>query len=243
VLLTQIVFSDIGLCQRLEEFSIMQKMRKWFRNLWRAILLYLFGLLIAIAVFWGLKDFVYNRDWIGLSAVATLLLAIAAFWTILQTRYSRKIDREKERKARSAEELCQWAEEALRLRYLPYNSYKKDIAEGLIGLTTKNMLMIIAAEILGDAFIEPTKKAEEALMNYCNMTRDRVYQNERTSPQSIETIISELEGALYPLLTYLYVLRYWDYDYKRFLDDAIENGKLKPKYQLLKDRNKFEEEK
>jgi hypothetical protein len=106
--------------------------------------------------------------------------------------------------------LCQWAEEALRLRYLPYNYHKEDVAEGLVGLTTKNMLMIIAAEIIGDAFIEPTKKAEEALTNYCNMIRDRFYQKKQIRPQTIDRLNSELEGALYPLLTYLYVLRYWE---------------------------------
>lgn len=104
---------------------------------------------------------IYN-NWIAFSAAATFLLALAAFWTIWTNRQTRREDREKERKARSAEEVCKWAEEALRLRYLPYNYPKEDIAEGLIGLTTKNMLMIIASEIIGDAFIEPTKKAEES---------------------------------------------------------------------------------
>ena len=35
----------------------------------------------------------------------------------------------------------------------------------------------------------------------------------------------------------MYVLWYWDYDYSRFLDDAIENGILKAKYRLRKEKS------
>jgi len=201
-----------------------------FRNHWFIILRFIFGLLIAVVVLWGLKVFIEEGDWIGLSVVATLLLAIAAFWTISENRYRREKDRETERKARSTKELCEWAEEALRLYYLPYNYYKEQIAQGLIGLVTKNMLMSIAATIIGDELIEPTKRAEEALTDYCNMTKDIYYQKKRIEPSTREDLGKKFEEAFYPILTYLYVLRYWDYDYCQFLKEAIENGKLKPKY-------------
>ena len=79
-------------------------MSRWFSNNWRIILQYALGLLVAAVVFWGLYRFIVDGDWLGLSAVATLLLAITAFWNISETRYLRKKDREKEHKARSAEE-------------------------------------------------------------------------------------------------------------------------------------------
>ena len=174
-------------------------------------------------------------NWLAFSASATLLLALAAFWAIWTNRQTRREDREKESKARSAEELSKWAEEALRLYYLPYNDYKEQIAQGLIGLVTKNMLMSIAAIIIGDEFIKPTKRAEEALTDYCRMTRDRYYQKQRIEPPTLKALENEFEETFYLLLTYLYLLRYWDYDYHRFLEDAMEHGALKPEYQLSKE--------
>lgn len=49
-----------------------------------------------------------------------------------------------------------------------------------------------------------------------------------------KTVLEEFETAFYTLLSYLYVLRLLGYDYKRFLDDAIENGAIKPKFKPQK---------
>lgn len=204
----------------------MQKMKRWFRKNWLAPL-------VCLIVLGGFAT-LYN-NWLAFSALATLLLALAAFWTIWENRQTRREDREKERKARSAEELCQWAEEALRLYLLPYNYHKGEKTEGLSRLIVKNMLMVIASEIIGNEFIELTRKAEEALTKYALMYRDRHYHSEQIKPLTLKASEDEFEQAFYPLLAYLYVLRYWDYDYHRFLDDATENGVLKPKYQQLKD--------
>ena len=194
-------------------------MKRWFRKNWLA-------LLVGLIVLGGFAT-LYN-NWLAFSALATLFLALAAFWTIWENRQTRREDREKERKGRSAEELCKWAEEALRLYYLPYNYHKDEIKDGLSNLIVKNMMVVIAATIIGNEFIEPTKKAEHALARFYGLIKDRYY--DKVSKPFDETLLKEFEGAFYTLLSYLYVLRLWDYDYRRFLDDAIENGVLKPKY-------------
>lgn len=196
-------------------------MRRWLRRNWLA-------LVISLIVLGGFAT-LYN-NWLAFSAFAMLLLALAAFWTIWDNRQTRREERKREHTARSADELCGWAEEALRLYYLPYNYHKDEIKDGLSNLIVKNMVMVIAATIIGDEFIEPTKRAERALAEFYGIIKQRYY-NKVTKPVSDATL-KEFESAFYSLLTYLYVLRYWDYDYQRFLDDAIENGMLKSKYQL-----------
>lgn len=198
----------------------------WFRRNWLAFVISIAVLGVVITVFVT----PYN-DWLAFSALATLLLALVAFWTIWDNRQTRREERKREHTARAADELCAWAEEALRLYYLPYNYHKDEIKDGLSNLIIKNMVMVIAATIIGDEFIEPTKRAEEASAKYYEVIRDRYYK--RVSKLAKETALAaDFEDAFYSLLSYLYVLRYRDYDYHRFLDDAIENGKLKSKYQL-----------
>jgi len=173
----------------------------------------------------------YN-NWLAFTALATLFLALAAFWTIWDNRQMRREERKKEHTTSSVKELCSWAEEALRLYYLPYNYHKDEIKDGLSVLVIKNMLMVIAATIIGDEFIEPVKRAEKALAEFYEFIKDRYYKK-LTRPVN-KAHLKEFEDAFYELLSYLYVLRYWDYDYDRFLDDAIKNGILKPKYKLHK---------
>lgn len=199
---------------------------RWFRRNWLAFVISIAVLGIIITAL--LTPF---NDWLAFSALATLLLALAAFWAIWDNRQTRRGERKREHTTRSADELCGWAEEALRLYYLPYNYHKDEIKDGLSNLMVKNMVMVIAATIIGDEFIEPTKRAEKALAKYYEVIRDRYYKNVIKSAKETARI-QEFEDAFYSLLSYLYVLRYCDYDYKRFLDDAIENGKLKSKYQL-----------
>src|SRR4030043_2262867 len=123
-------------------------MLRWLRRNWLAITI---GL-IVLGGFMTLYD-----NWLAFSALATLLLALAAFWTIWDNRQTRRGQRKREHTARSADELCAWAEEALRLYYSPYNYHKDEIKDGLSNLMVKNMVMVIAATIIGTEFIEPTK--------------------------------------------------------------------------------------
>lgn len=96
----------------------------------------------------------------------------------------------------------------------------------------KLMLMVTVATIIGDEFVEPAERAEKALAAFYKLIRDRYY-NKVTKPVD-KALLVEFENAFYTLLSYLYVLRIWDYNYDRFLDDAIENGVLKSKYMLHK---------
>lgn len=204
--------------------------RKWFRRNWPALIALLIGLAVLV-VFATIYD-----NWLAFSSFATLLLALAAFWAIWDNRQTRREERKREHTARSADELSSWAEEALRLYYLPFNYHKDEIKDGLSNLMIKNMVMVIAATIIGDEFIEPTKRAETALAKYCEVVRDMYYKG--VIKLAKETaLIAEFEDAFYSLLSYLYVLRYWDYDYFHFLNDAIENGVLKPKYRLHKEKS------
>jgi len=97
----------------------------------------------------------------------------------------------------------------------------------------KLMLMVTVATIIGDEFVEPAERAEKALAAFYKLIRDRYY-NKVTKPVD-KALLVEFENAFYTLLSYLYVLRIWDYNYDRFLDDAIENGVLKSKYMLHKE--------
>jgi len=197
-----------------------------FRRNWLAFVISIAVLGVGITVF--VTPF---NDWLAFSSLATLLLALVAFWTIWDNRQTRREERKREHTAHAADELCAWAEETLRLYYLPYDHHKDEIKDGLSNIMVKNMVMVIAATIIGDEFIEPTKRAETALAKYYEVVRDMYYKGVIKLPK--DTVIrAELEDAFYSLLSYLYVLRYRDYDYHRFLDDAIENGKLKSKYQL-----------
>ncbi len=207
-------------------------MRRWLRRNWLA-------LIVGLIVLAGFAT-LYN-DWLAFSALATLLLALAAFWTIWDNRQTRRETRKREHTARSADELCAWAEESLRLYYLPYNYHKDEIKDGLSNLTIKNMVMVIAATIIGTEFIEPTKTAENALARFYGIIEDRYYQ--KVNKPVDKTASEEFESAFYTLLSYLYVLRLWDYDYGRFLDDAIENGVIKPKYKPSKEGGAYVREK
>ena len=215
-------------------------MRRWFRNNLLNVLQYVLGLSIAAIILWTFIILYEEDNWVVISGLATLVLALAAFLTIAENRRMRsediKIRREeekRERTERAADELGRWAEEALRLYYLGYNYHKDEIKNGLDVLTLKLMLMITVATIIGDEFIEPTKRAERALAAFSEIINNRYY-NRGTRPVD-EALLKEFEDAFYMLLSYLYVLRIWDYDYHRFLEDAMEHGALKSEYQLAKE--------
>ena len=80
---------------------------KWFLG----ILKYGLVLLIAIVIYWGFLTLYRDDNWLGISALATLLLAIAAFWVIRQNYIYRKEDR----KSQSLNEIRNWAREGLNL--------------------------------------------------------------------------------------------------------------------------------
>jgi len=215
-------------------------MRRWFRNNWLNVLQYVLGLSIAVIIFWAFIILYKEDNWVLISGLATLSLALAAFLTIAENRRMRREDikirreeKRRERTERAADELGRWAEEALRLFYLGYNYHKDEIKNGLDVLTLKLMLMVTVATIMGDEFIGPTKRAEKALAAFSEIINNRYY-NRGTRPVD-KALLKEFEDAFYMLLSYLYVLRIWDYDYHRFLEDAMEHGALKSEYQLSKE--------
>ncbi|GAI06514.1 unnamed protein product, partial [marine sediment metagenome] len=149
------------------------------------------ALIIGLTALGGFATLYHN--WLAFGAFATLLLALAAFWTVWDNRLARREERKREHTARSADELCSWAEEALRLYYSPYNYHKDEIKDGLSNLMVKNMLMVIAATIIGNEFVEPTKRAEKALSEFYGIIRQRYY-DKITVPVSKETL-QEFESA------------------------------------------------
>jgi len=71
---------------------------KWF-------LKYVSGLLIAGFIFWGFAILVKQDNWLGISALATLVLAVGAFWAIMDNRHARTVDR----RERLLNEIVDWA--------------------------------------------------------------------------------------------------------------------------------------
>ena len=152
-----------------------------------------------------------------ISAGVTFLLAIAAFWAIWQNYSFRKEDRKRERLTRSAEELCRWAEESLKLFYLPDGYDKQVVYNNLSELSSKSVPMVGLAGIIGKEFFEIAKKADKALSNY--------YSEMKTIGNNIDkkieqTTLEEFRGCFDGLQFYLSLLRTYDYDYGAFMKFA-----------------------
>jgi len=156
-------------------------------------------------------------------AVVTFLLAVAAFWSVWQNYKFRKEDRLRETKERSANELCLWVDEALRLFYLPYNTNKEEIYIGLIKILNIVPAATAASIILGNEFLGLIKRANNALVNYFGEIKEKRKGNNRPINESI---INEFDISFSGLQLYLNLLRTWDYNYKLFIKDASENSPL-----------------
>ncbi len=79
--------------------------RKWFRSKWLRILKYALGLLLAIGIAWVFLILYKEDNWLGISALATLVLALGAFLSIRQTRDMQR----SEKRERLLNEIIEWA--------------------------------------------------------------------------------------------------------------------------------------
>ena len=75
--------------------------RKWLF----IVLRYGLGFLIVAGVFWGFVILYNDNNWLGISALATLLLALGAFETIRQNHQLHA----RERRERLLNEIIEWA--------------------------------------------------------------------------------------------------------------------------------------
>ncbi len=140
-------------------------MNRFFRKIF-LFLKFVAVLIVSGLYVWVITILLEDNNWVGISALSTMLLAIAAFWAIWQNHNFRRETNTRERKVRAAEELLRWSEESLRLFYLPYNYNKEEIYNGLGELSSKSVAMIAASTIVGHEFFGIATKAEEALNNY-----------------------------------------------------------------------------
>ena len=164
-----------------------------------------------------------NNYWfLAASAGAMLLLAIAAFWAIWQNYSFRKEDRKRERRVRSADELCGWVEEARRLLYSPYYDRKDEINSGLKELARKAVAATAAAILVGDEFAGLTKRATQALVGFHSAIKAEIKEDKPVD----KSVTEEFQSTFESLYFYLSLLRTWDYDYDAFIKEARTHGAL-----------------
>lgn len=188
------------------------------------------ALIIAGSLYiWAIIILLENDNWVGISALTTMLLAIAAFWAIWQNYNFRREANRRERKVRAAEELRKWSEESLRLFYLPYNYNKEEIYNGLSELIGKSVAMIAASTIVGHEFFQIAKKAEESLRNYYAAIQVRRDEHKKIAKSVLEEFQTSFDGLQF----YISLLRIWDYDYDAFIKQARSYNAL-PLYKHLK---------
>ena len=163
------------------------------------------------------------KEWaIPLSAGVTLLLAIAAFWAIWQNYSFRREDRKRERRVRSADELCGWIEEGRKLLYSPYYEHKDEINSGLKELVRKAVAATAAAILVGDEFVGLTKRAAQALVGFQSAIKAEIEEDKPVD----NSVTEEFRNTFESLYFYLSLLRTWDYDYDTFVKDARTHGAL-----------------
>jgi len=78
----------------------------WYNRGMKRVLKYALILLISGSVLWAGKILVDEKNWVAISALATLVLAFGAFWAIMDNRHARIVDR----KERLLNEIIEWAE-------------------------------------------------------------------------------------------------------------------------------------
>ncbi len=189
----------------------------------KRVLKYALILLISGSSLWAGKILVDEKNWVAISALATLILALVASGTIWQNYRFRKEDRHRERSARAVDELCRWTDEALRLFYLPYNSNKEEIHKGLIEKMNLAVASTATAIILGKEFEGLVGRANKALVSYSGAIQKK--RRGDTKPLD-KAIIEEFRVLFHGLQLYINLLRTWDYNYKAFIQDASRNSKL-----------------
>jgi hypothetical protein len=89
------------------------KFKKQLKRNWPKSLKYTLGFLIIGSAVWAGVILYREDNWVGISALATLLLALGAFWTIRQNY----IFHRKERKEKLLNEIIEWANRAARCGY------------------------------------------------------------------------------------------------------------------------------
>ena len=77
----------------------------WYNGGMKRVLKYALILLISGSVLWAGKILVDEKNWVAISALATLVLAFGAFWAIMDNRHARIVNR----KERLLNEVIQWA--------------------------------------------------------------------------------------------------------------------------------------
>ncbi|GEM_PF-6401172 len=65
---------------------------------------------------WALKLLVENDNWVGASALSTILLAFAAFWSIRENRRIRNEDAQRASDAKALDVIQNWVDETLNLK-------------------------------------------------------------------------------------------------------------------------------
>ncbi len=163
-----------------------------------------------------------TETWLAISTATTFLLALAAFWAIWQNYSFRKEDRKRERRVRSADELCGWVEKARRLFYSPYYDRKDEINSGLKELVRKAVAATAAAILVGDEFAGLTKRAAQALIGFHSAIRTEIKENKPID----KSVTEEFQDTFESLYFYLSLLRTWDYDYDAFIKEARTHGAL-----------------
>ncbi len=93
----------------------MRNRVKWLRRNWCQFLKYAIGVLIIAGGIWAGVILYQNDNWLGISAIATLLLALGAFLTIRQNYRLHKKDRQE----RLVNEIIHWAEEINEISLAP----------------------------------------------------------------------------------------------------------------------------
>lgn len=88
------------------------------------------GVLLAGGLYIWALIFLLNADnWVGISAISTMILAIAAFWTIRNSREQEKRDR----KERLLNDIIEWAVDVTRVNF----GCEISVTVGLVDKTQK----------------------------------------------------------------------------------------------------------
>ena len=137
--------------------------RAWFRRYW-------WQLLISGAGLWAGIILVNEKNWLGISALATLVLALIASWSILENRRIRLEDRELNFKAQSLEEVRKWAWNCTELIF-SYDLFADSAAryqftKRLQSVAIARIHIVNEAAKFGDDLLLPVEKAFKELNNY-----------------------------------------------------------------------------
>lgn len=133
------------------------------------------ALIIAGSLYiWALIFLLKSDNWVGISALTTMLLAFAAFWSIRENRRIRDEDRKLSFTLRLLDEVRDWAREAVRLGFL-YNRAKSEsemiqIINMIEEVAKTTDAANIAAQVFENELIDPVNRALNVLTKYRDET-------------------------------------------------------------------------